>query len=134
MVSALKVMGYLLQITGMLIMFFAFFQLTSGFQTTFSAVLSTMQSTNTDTGDQRPYCGSGQVSSDCRLNLDSGNAIQDTFEPVIQQYIYMVILGIGLVFVGLLLRSISDLSDRFGRGPKMAQKDRIRFGQELGGA
>lgn len=131
--SAIKILGYLLQITGMFVMFFAFFQLTSGFQNTFSMVMSAMQATGSITPDDKPLCEPGQVSKDCRLNLDSGNAIQDTFQPVIQQYIYLVILGIGLLFVGLILRSINDLSDRFGRGPKQAQKEKIRFGQGLTG-
>ncbi len=131
MVSALKLMGYLLQVTGMLIMFFAFFQLSSGFQTTYSTVISTIQTTGSGAQDMRPLCEPGQISDDCRVDYTSGNAIQDTFQPVVQQYIYLVILGIGLVFVGLILRSAAEISGRFGRGPRIAQKDRIRFGQEF---
>ena len=132
--SALKILGYILQISGMLIMFFSFFQLASSFQNTFSVVLSTMQSSSGS--DNRPPCEPGvPARADCKVDFASGNAIQDTFEPLVQQYIYMVAIGMCLLFLGLILRSISELAGKFGdRGQKQPQKERIRFGQEIGGA
>jgi len=127
-VSTLKVLGYLLQISGMLIMFFAFFQLTSNFQGAFAEVLATMQST--DTVDNRPPCEPGQVSAECKKDFSSGNAIEDFFQPLMQQYIYLILLGLFLVFAGLILRSLEEMSAKWGRGPKMQVKERIRFGQE----
>ncbi len=130
MASPAKTFGYILQVTGLLVMFFAFFQLAGGFQNTFSVVLASMQSIASSEPDTRPVCEPGELSPDCRVDFSSQNAISDTFAPVINNYILLIALGVALLFAGLILHSISEMGDRWvERGQK--KKEKIRIGTRI---
>jgi hypothetical protein len=110
----------LLQIIGVIIMFYGFFNLVGGIQATMSESIGAMRaiaSENAASGKQ----------------LDE-NQIMGGMQDRVQLYIFYLGLGLVLEVVGLLMRSLDDYTGwltRRGQSDKFRESRRMRIGRFL---
>ncbi|MCX8194963.1 MAG: hypothetical protein N3G22_02550 [Candidatus Micrarchaeota archaeon] len=114
MVSAINLFGYLFQAIGVCIMFFGFFQLIGGVQGTFSEISHSMRlssglAPSTDTGL------SGEVNT------------EKLFAQKFTSFLSYLISGILFLFLGLIIRSLGEISGALPHGRRGDEKESSLF-------
>lgn len=123
MVSAFKLIGYTLQMAGMVVMAFAFITLITGIQHTVSGVTAKISSESGVLGEKAAPAACDPSDDLCGVDLASDTAMQEVMSKRVYNFITYLSLGIGLMFLGLLLRAGEELGGFFS---KLRNKDKTR--------
>jgi hypothetical protein len=128
-VSAIKIIGYVLQIAGMAIMFFAFINLVTGIQHTVSSVTQRISAESGVLPISQPGAACDPQTDDmCGVDFSDDTAVEQLMSKRVYTFIAYLGAGLGLMFLGLLLRAGEELGGFLSKlRNKEGDKDRIRI-------
>jgi hypothetical protein len=130
MSTPLRLIGYLLQAAGMLVMLYGFFTLFLSIQSVLSQVTGSMGAAAGVTSiATNTTCQPGDGS--CGIDVTKDGAIDQIFSGKINTYLYYVGIGLGLVILGLILRAGDEIGGFISgmRTKQPQEQQRVRIGR-----
>ena len=128
MASPFKLIGYALQITGMLIMFFGFFMLILDIQKVVSRVASEVSAQSGVTGAKPANCDP-KADELCGVDFSKDNAVQQAFSKKVYNFLFYLGVGLFIMILGVIFRSIEEISDAFSGLKKKDEKVKVPAGR-----
>jgi hypothetical protein len=116
MVSAIRLVGYLFQIAGMLVMFYAFVMLVIGIQGIMGNVTGSMgQSTGLNIGTPPQNCTGGEAEQGACEDFSTTEGLNAALENRVIEFVKWLVAGIVLLLIGLLLRAGDEIGGFWAR-------------------
>jgi hypothetical protein len=131
MVSPFKLIGYTLQITGMLIMFFGFFMLIMDIQKVVSRVTSDVSSQSGVTGAAPPKCDP-KADELCGVDFTKDNAVEQAFSKKVYNFLFYLGIGLFIMVLGVIFRSAGEISAAYTALKKKDEKVKVPVGRWYG--
>ncbi|HIH30822.1 TPA: hypothetical protein HA243_05460 [Candidatus Micrarchaeota archaeon] len=130
MVSPFKLIGYILQIAGMLIMFFGFFMLILDIQKVVSRVSSDVSSQSGTLG--RPPSCDPKADELCGIDMTQEGATEKVFSKKIYNFLFYLGIGLFIMILGVIFRSMEEISTALSGLKKKDEKVRVPVGTWYG--
>lgn len=131
MVSPYKLIGYTLQVIGMIIMFFGFIMLIVDIQKVVSRVTSDISGQSGVIGAPPAKCDP-KADELCGVDFTKSGATEQVFSKKVYNFIFYLGVGLFLVFLGVFFRAIEEISTSLAGMKKKADPVRVPVGRWYG--
>ncbi len=129
MAPSVKIVGYLFQIAGMLLMFYSFVMLVIGIQGITGSVTGSIgQSAGLHPSAQQQNCTDTEVEGGACDDLSTSEGLNSALERRITEFVKWLVAGLVLLFIGVGIRAGGEIGGFLAKLKSGKQKEKVLVG------